>query len=82
MGFGLKIPVFFFTVSILLVATLIPVSHCIKKPVAAARREDIPYIKCQVCEKVASELYQQVQKQQAQISPKKVPFLSFHLGFS
>lgn len=50
----------------------LPVSESVQKPVAGARKEDIPYIKCQVCEKLASQLHQQVQKKQAQISPKKV----------
>lgn len=50
----------------------LPVSESVQKPVAGARKEDIPYIKCQVCEKLASQLHQQVQKKQAQISPKKI----------
>ncbi|KAK6151912.1 hypothetical protein DH2020_014547 [Rehmannia glutinosa] len=49
-----------------------PLSHCAKKPVAVARKEDIPFIKCQVCEKLASQLYHQVQAKQAEISPKKI----------
>ncbi|KAL5771058.1 hypothetical protein ACOSP7_015212 [Xanthoceras sorbifolium] len=57
--------------SMLVVSTWVPI-YCAKKPVTGARKEDIPYIKCQVCEKLASQLYQQVQKKQAQISPKKV----------
>nr|QFX66107.1 root primordium defective 1 [Camellia sinensis] len=56
----------------LVVSTWAPMSHCSKKPVGAARKEDIPYIKCQVCEKLANQLYQQVQAKQAQISPKKI----------
>lgn len=56
----------------LVVSTWVPMSHCSKKPVGAARKEDIPYIKCQVCEKLANQLYQQVQTKQAQISPKKI----------
>ncbi|XP_028114920.1 uncharacterized protein LOC114312832 [Camellia sinensis] len=56
----------------LVVSTWVPMSHCSKKPVGAARKEDIPYIKCQVCEKLANQLYQQVQAKQAQISPKKI----------
>ncbi|KAK8523218.1 hypothetical protein V6N13_113170 [Hibiscus sabdariffa] len=60
-------------ISILLLSASLPVSLCAKKPVAAApRKEDIPYIKCQVCEKLASQLHQQVQSKQAQISPKKI----------
>ncbi|GAV68295.1 DUF3456 domain-containing protein [Cephalotus follicularis] len=61
-----------FVVAMLLLLTWVPISHCAKKPVAGVRREDIPYIKCQVCEKVASQLLHQVQKKQAQISPKKI----------
>ncbi|GMI94869.1 Sensitive to Salt1 [Hibiscus trionum] len=58
---------------LLLLSTSLPVSLCAKKPVAAApRKEDIPFIKCQVCEKLASQLYQQVQSKQTQISPKKI----------
>ncbi|KAL0337315.1 UNVERIFIED_CONTAM: hypothetical protein Scaly_2006600 [Sesamum calycinum] len=49
-----------------------PTSYCAKKPVGVARKEDIPYIKCQVCEKLASQLYHQVQAKQAEISPKKI----------
>lgn len=45
-----------------------------KKPSSAARREDIPYIKCQVCEKVAHQIYRQVMDKEAQVSPKKVGF--------
>ncbi|XVE54118.1 hypothetical protein DITRI_Ditri03aG0055800 [Diplodiscus trichospermus] len=59
-------------VSVLLLLTWVPVSLCAKKPMAVARKEDIPYIKCQVCEKLASQLYQQVQTKQSQISPKKI----------
>lgn len=67
-------------VSVLLLLTWVPVSLCAKKPEAFARKEDVPYIKCQVCEKLASQLYQQVQSKQAQISPKKV-FLSSGFAF-
>uniref|UniRef100_A0A803MDA4 Saposin B-type domain-containing protein n=1 Tax=Chenopodium quinoa TaxID=63459 RepID=A0A803MDA4_CHEQI len=49
------------------------ISDCLKKPETSARKEDIPFIKCQVCQKLASELYSQVQmKKDAQISPKKI----------
>lgn len=61
------------------VAAWMPLSHCSKKPVGVARKEDIPYIRCQVCEQLAKELHQQVQKKQAEISPKKVLFLFFLL---
>lgn len=57
---------------VLLAITWFPTSECSKKPSAAARREDIPYIKCQVCEKLAAQLYYQVEKKQAEIAPKKV----------
>uniref|UniRef100_A0A2N9G5T5 Saposin B-type domain-containing protein n=1 Tax=Fagus sylvatica TaxID=28930 RepID=A0A2N9G5T5_FAGSY len=56
----------------LLISAWIPVSNGSKKPVMSARKEDIPYIKCQVCEKLAAQLYHQVQKKQAEISPKKI----------
>ncbi|KAF7851459.1 hypothetical protein BT93_L3884 [Corymbia citriodora subsp. variegata] len=53
--------------------TWMPAAEGVKKrPASAARKEDVPFIKCQVCEKVASQLYLQVQKKQAQISPKKI----------
>ncbi|GAB2248042.1 hypothetical protein Droror1_Dr00007924 [Drosera rotundifolia] len=42
------------------------------KQAGAARKEDIPYIKCQVCEKLAAELLRQVQQKQAESSPKKI----------
>ncbi|KAI3956913.1 hypothetical protein MKX01_000947 [Papaver californicum] len=58
--------------AVLLIASCVPVSYSAKKPVLTARKEDIPFIKCQVCEKLASQLYQQVNKKQTQISPKKV----------
>ncbi|XP_019447990.1 PREDICTED: nucleophosmin isoform X2 [Lupinus angustifolius] len=54
------------------VSLVVSISHCSKKPVGIARKEDIPYIKCQVCEKLGKELHQQVQKKQAEISPKKI----------
>lgn len=53
-------------------AILLPISECAKKAVGAARKEDIPYIKCQVCEKLANQLHRQVQSKQAEISPKKI----------
>lgn len=69
--------VLFVVVSVLLVSAWVPVSRCSKKPLTVARKEDIPYIKCQVCEKLAAQLYHQVQKKQAEISPKKVFFIGF-----
>ncbi|CAN0901387.1 hypothetical protein LINGRAHAP2_LOCUS21390 [Linum grandiflorum] len=50
----------------------VPSSVCAKKVETAARREDVPFIRCQVCEMIAAQLQQQVQKKQAQISPKKI----------
>ncbi|KAL8037736.1 hypothetical protein ABFX02_11G057800 [Erythranthe guttata] len=51
----------------------LPLSHsAAKKPAGVARKEDIPYIKCQVCQKLASQLYHQVQSKRDEISPKKV----------
>ncbi|XP_073277825.1 uncharacterized protein [Primulina huaijiensis] len=55
-----------------LILSWMPVSHCAKKPVGVARKEDIPYIKCQVCEMLSSQLYHQVQAKKAEISPKKI----------
>ncbi|XP_042465664.1 uncharacterized protein LOC122048124 [Zingiber officinale] len=43
-----------------------------KKPPAAARKGDIPFIKCQVCEKISHQIIHQVKKKESQISPKKV----------
>ena len=61
-------------VLVLLAIAWFPMFECSKKPSATARREDIPYIKCQVCEKLAAQLYHQVEKKQAEIAPKKVIF--------
>ncbi|XP_057968573.1 uncharacterized protein LOC131158037 [Malania oleifera] len=62
-----------FVLSAVLISSWVPVSQCSsKKPVGVARKEDVPFIKCQVCEKVATQLHNQVQKKQAQISPKKI----------
>ncbi|WOL14599.1 hypothetical protein Cni_G23379 [Canna indica] len=43
-----------------------------KKPPPAARKGDVPFIKCQVCEKIAHQIIHQVKKKEAQISPKKL----------
>ncbi|CAH9066228.1 unnamed protein product [Cuscuta europaea] len=50
----------------------LPISEGAKKPAGVARKEDIPYIKCQVCEKLASQLYHQVLSKQAEILPNKI----------
>ncbi|XP_058727238.1 uncharacterized protein LOC131598671 [Vicia villosa] len=63
--------VFWFLVVSVVVATWIPLAHS-KKLAAVARKEDVPYIKCQVCEILAKQLYQQVQNKRAEISPKKI----------
>jgi len=70
--------VFWFLVVSVAIASWIPLSHCAKKPVGIARKEDVPYIKCQVCEILAKQLHQQVQSKKAEISPKKVVILSFY----
>ncbi|XP_072052140.1 uncharacterized protein [Arachis hypogaea] len=54
------------------VSTWLPLSECFKKPAVLARKEDIPYIKCQVCELLAKQLHQQVKKKQAETAPKKI----------
>ncbi|AES77126.2 uncharacterized protein [Medicago truncatula] len=64
--------VFWLLVVSVVIASWIPLSHCAKKPVGIARKEDVPYIKCQVCEILAKQLYQQVQSKKAEISPKKI----------
>nr|XP_025616635.1 uncharacterized protein LOC112708932 [Arachis hypogaea] len=47
-------------------------NNCFKKLAGLARKEDIPYIKCQVCEILAKQLHQQVKIKQAEIAPKKI----------
>ncbi|ONH97840.1 hypothetical protein PRUPE_7G213500 [Prunus persica] len=59
-------------ISVLVVLACMPISECAKKPMTVARKEDIPFIKCQVCEKLAAQLHQQVKKKQAEITPKKI----------
>ncbi|CAH8364305.1 unnamed protein product [Eruca vesicaria subsp. sativa] len=52
-------------------SALLPVDG--KKPVSSApRKEDVPFIKCQVCEKLASRLHKLVKEKQVEISPKKI----------
>ncbi|CAI0628420.1 unnamed protein product [Linum tenue] len=58
--------------AVVMLVLLVPESICAKKVETAARKEDVKYIKCQVCERIATQLQQQVQKKQAQISPKKI----------
>lgn len=70
---------FYFLVASLVVLAWLPFSHGSKKQAGIARKEDIPYIKCHVCEKLAKQLYQQVQKKQAEIAPKKVIFAIFSI---
>ncbi|CAM8889638.1 unnamed protein product [Rhodiola kirilowii] len=60
------------SVALLALLSLTHVPVCAKKQAGAARKEDVPYIKCQVCQKLASELYQQVEKKQAEVAPKKI----------
>lgn len=67
-----------FVIVSVVVSSWLPLSHCSKKPVGIARKEDVPYIKCQVCEKLAKELHHQVQNKQAEIAPKKVFFYYYY----
>ncbi|XP_010433086.1 PREDICTED: uncharacterized protein LOC104717242 [Camelina sativa] len=60
------------TLAVLASSALLPVSDGAKKPSSAPRKEDVPYIKCQVCEKLASRLDLLVKEKQQQISPKKI----------
>lgn len=70
-------------VLLLLVSALFPLALAApKKSSSVARKEDIPFIKCQVCEKIAHQIYQQVKKKEAEISPKKVPPSFLHASFS
>ncbi|XP_031479723.1 uncharacterized protein LOC116250261 [Nymphaea colorata] len=43
-----------------------------KEQIAVARKEDIPFIRCQVCETVARQLFSQVERKSSEISPKKI----------
>ncbi|KAL3744790.1 hypothetical protein ACJRO7_013972 [Eucalyptus globulus] len=57
---------------LILVSTSMPTSECSSIPAPVAQDEDVQYIKCQVCEKLASQLYCQVQSKRAEISPQKI----------
>ncbi|CAF2069128.1 hypothetical protein F2Q70_00034348 [Brassica cretica] len=59
------------TLALLASSALLPVSNAAKLS-SAPRKEDVPFIKCQVCEKLASRLHQLVKEKQVQISPKKI----------
>ncbi|KAG0499869.1 hypothetical protein HPP92_004560 [Vanilla planifolia] len=39
---------------------------------STARKEDIPYIKCQVCERLAYQIHKQVKEKESKTSPKKI----------
>jgi hypothetical protein len=54
-----------------LAAALLSPAAAATGPKTAARREDIPYIRCQVCERVAREISAQVAKKQQQLPPSK-----------
>ena len=43
-----------------------------KKTVASARKEDVPFIKCSVCEAIAKQLVRQVKEKREKSAPKKV----------
>ncbi|XP_039165231.1 uncharacterized protein LOC120291635 [Eucalyptus grandis] len=49
---------------LILVSTSMPTSECSSIPAPVAREEDVQYIKCQVCEKLASKLYRQIPEEQ------------------
>jgi len=42
------------------------------KPVTTARKEDVPFIKCRVCEAIAKQLIRQVNRERDRVAPKKV----------
>lgn len=41
-------------------------------PVTTARKEDIPFIKCRVCEAMSKQLIRQVNRKRKKIAPTKV----------
>ncbi|OAE21090.1 hypothetical protein AXG93_3661s1150 [Marchantia polymorpha subsp. ruderalis] len=43
-----------------------------KKAIASARKEDVKYIKCGVCEEIVKQLTRQVKKKKEKIAPKKL----------
>ncbi|KAL9224723.1 hypothetical protein vseg_000732 [Gypsophila vaccaria] len=59
-------------ITILSVISCISMVNCVKKQEGVARKEDIPYIKCKVCERLAFEVNSLVHKKESQISPKKI----------
>ncbi|KAL3744791.1 hypothetical protein ACJRO7_013973 [Eucalyptus globulus] len=58
---------------LILISTSMPTSECSSIPAPVAREEDVQYIKCQVCEKLASKLYRQVKNKRDQISFQEIP---------
>ncbi|KAK9149481.1 hypothetical protein Scep_008238 [Stephania cephalantha] len=62
----------FVITALLICCSWLPTSQSAKKTSSMARKEDLPYIKCQVCEKLATQLHQQVKNKEALISPKRV----------
>ncbi|EPS59606.1 hypothetical protein M569_15202, partial [Genlisea aurea] len=62
----------FLLLAVLILFSSMSTSFCAKKPVGLARKEDIPFIKCQVCHKLAAQLHQQVQIKQHDVAPRKV----------
>lgn len=52
-----------------------------KKTLATARKEDVPFIKCSVCEAIAKQLVRQVKEKREKSAPKKV-FTSFIRNYS
>ncbi|KAK8931143.1 hypothetical protein KSP39_PZI016137 [Platanthera zijinensis] len=54
---------------------LVSLPHaCAKKKAvsAVARKEDIPFINCHVCEKISHQIYNQVKDKESKISPRKI----------
>eukprot|EP00252_Welwitschia_mirabilis_P015011 TRINITY_DN33116_c0_g1_i1.p1 TRINITY_DN33116_c0_g1~~TRINITY_DN33116_c0_g1_i1.p1 ORF type:complete len:303 (-),score=64.93 TRINITY_DN33116_c0_g1_i1:358-1266(-) len=43
-----------------------------KKPSTTARKGDIPFIKCGVCNQIAEQLFRQISKKQSKIAPKQL----------
>lgn len=52
-----------------------------KKEIITARKGDIPFIKCSVCEAIAKQLARQVKEKREQAAPKKVLYWFFSLRF-
>jgi len=49
-----------------------------KKEIITARKDDIPFIKCSVCEAIAKQLVRQVKEKREKSASKKVQLISKH----